>query len=89
MPEGHGHFEPNPVRVSWLGKGVEKHPPSPVRAGPPSQACRKHTAGLRWATSTEHLGQSSCVALGDRAGHQVDLVPFVTEEDSVTFSIAG
>lgn len=30
MPEGHGHFEPNPVRVSWLGKGLQKHPPTPV-----------------------------------------------------------
>lgn len=37
----------------------------------------------------EHLGPSCCVALGDRAGHQVDLVPFITEEDSVTFSDAA
>lgn len=89
MSEGHGHFESTPVRVSWLGKGLQKHLPSPVQAGPPSQSCRKHTAVLGWATSTEHLGHPSCVALGDRAGHQMDLVPFIIEEDSVTFSIAG
>lgn len=84
MREGHGCFQPNTARASWLGRGLQNIFPPQCELGH-----LPHPAGNTEGTSTGHQDVPSWVALKDRAGHQLDRVPSIIQEDSITFPSAA